>query len=357
LIFWAAADEGDAVNIELADYDVAWPGLYERERARILGVLPGAELEHVGSTSVPGLCAKPVVDMMLVVDAAAEEASYVPALEGAGYRVTVREDDWHDHRILKGPDTNVNLHVFSRGCAQVRRHRMFRDWLRADAGDRELYARTKRELAAREWDRVQDYAAAKGEVVLRILERAYVEWRLPSDDVEYVTETRMGNVRITLEDYNPVWPEWFAREEERIRGALGSLVLRLEHVGSTSVPGLAAKPVIDVLLVVPDSDDEDAYVPALVRAGYYLRLREPGWYRHRLLKDSDPEVHLHVFSPVCEEVDRMLVFRDRLRERADERAEYEAVKRDLATRTWERGQDYADAKTRVVERIILRALA
>ncbi|NKE61661.1 GrpB family protein [Lentzea sp. PSKA42] len=166
-----------------------------------------------------------------------------------------------------------------------------------------------------------------------------------------------GNVRITLEDYNPAWPDWYAREEARIRGALGPAVVRLEHVGSTSVPGLAAKPLIDVLLVVPDSDDEDAYVPALVEAGYYLRLREPGWYRHRLLKDSDPEVNLHVFSPACEEVDRMLVFRDRLRERADERAEYEAVKRELAARAWDRVQDYADEKTRVVERIILRALS
>ncbi|MCP2197008.1 GrpB family protein [Lentzea flava] len=345
------------MNIELADYDGAWPGLYERERARILAALPGAELEHVGSTSVPGLCAKPVIDMMLVVDDPRDEASYVPALEAAGYRVTIREDDWHDHRILKGPDTNVNLHVFPRGCAQVRRHLLFRDWLRGNADDRELYAQTKRKLAAQPWERVQDYAAAKNEVVLEILERAYLATRAPSDDVEYVTETPTGNVRITLEDYNPAWPEWFAREEARIRTALGDRVLRLEHVGSTSVPGLAAKPLIDILLVVADSDDEDAYVPALVEAGYYLRLREPGWYRHRLLKDSDPEVNLHVFSPACEEVDRMLVFRDRLRDNAGERAEYEAVKRELAERTWGRGQEYADAKTRVVERIILRALA
>jgi GrpB-like predicted nucleotidyltransferase (UPF0157 family) len=354
LIFWLTAYEGDAVIIELADYDRAWPGLYERERARIVSALPGAELEHVGSTSVPGLCAKPVIDLMLVVDDAADEASYVPALEGAGYRVTVREDDWHHHRILKGSDTNINLHVFPRGCAQVRRHLMFRDWLRADEADRELYARAKRTLAARDW--VQDYAAAKNEVVLEILERAYLAWQPEEGVVEYVTETPR-NVQITLEDYNPAWPQWYAREEARIRGALGSSVLRLEHVGSTSVPGLAAKPLIDILLVVPDSDDEDAYVPALVEAGYYLRLREPDWHRHRLLKDSDPEVNLHVFSPACEELDRMLVFRDRLRAREDERAEYEAVKRELAARDWDRVQDYADAKTRVVERIILRALA
>ncbi|MDX8030445.1 GrpB family protein [Lentzea sp. BCCO 10_0856] len=344
------------MNIELAEYDDAWPGLYERERARILAVLPDADLEHVGSTSVPGLCAKPVIDMMLVVEDAADE-EYVPALEAAGYRVTVREDDWHDHRILKGPDTNVNLHVFSRGCAQVRRHLVFRDWLRADSGDRELYARAKRELAAREWERVQDYAAAKGEVVLEILERAYMTWRPSSGEVEYVTKTPPHDAPVVLEDYNPVWPRWYAVEEARIRAALGDVVVRLEHVGSTSIPGLAAKPLIDVLLVVPDSADEDAYVPALVEAGYWLLLRERGWHEHRLLKRSEPNVNLHVISPACEEWDRMVGFRDRLRTHPEDRAEYERTKRALAGRTWHRVQDYAEAKAAVVERIILRALA
>ncbi|HEX8865414.1 MAG TPA: GrpB family protein, partial [Lentzea sp.] len=247
------------MNIELADYDSAWPGLYQRERDRILGVLPGAELEHVGSTSVPGLCAKPVIDLLLVVDDAVGE-SYVPPLEAAGYRVTVREDDWHDHRILKGPDTNINLHVFPRGCAQVRRHRIFRDWLRDNDADRELYARTKRELAAREWERLQDYAAAKNAVVLEILERAYVAWRAEPDDVEFVTQDPPHNAPITLREYDPVWPQWYAAEEAKIRAALGDAVVRVEHCGSTSVPGLAAKPLIDILLVVPDSNDEDAYV-------------------------------------------------------------------------------------------------
>ncbi len=344
------------MTIELADYDPVWPGLYERERARILAVLPDAELEHVGSTSVPGLCAKPVIDLMLVVDDADDEASYVPGLEAAGYRVTVREDDWHHHRILKGPDSNINLHVFPRGCAQVRRHVIFRDWLRASSEDRDAYAEAKRKLAAQEWERVQDYAAAKNEVVLEILERAYLTWRAEPGDVEFVTQDPPHNAPIVLREYDPVWPEWYAAEEAKIRAALGDAVVRVEHCGSTSVPGLAAKPLIDILLVVPDSGDEDAYVPALVAAGYYLRLRERSWYEHRLLKGTVPNVNLHVFSPACEEVDRMLAFRDRLRSHPRDRAEYEETKRALASETWNRVQDYADAKSRVVERIILRAL-
>ncbi|MCR3754260.1 GrpB family protein [Lentzea californiensis] len=97
-------------------------------------------------------------------------------------------------------------------------------------------------------------------------------------------------------------------------------------------------------------------MPALVQAGYYLLLREPGWFEHRVLKGTVPNVNMHVFSPRCEEVDRMLAFRDRLRSHDADREEYERVKRELAVRTWERVQDYADAKTRVVRRITLRAL-
>jgi GrpB-like predicted nucleotidyltransferase (UPF0157 family) len=297
-----------------------------------------------------------LIDLMLVVDDPLDEVSYVPALEAAGYRVTVREDDWHDHRILKGPDTNINLHVFPRGCAQVRRHLLFRDWLRDNAEDRELYASTKRALAARPWERVQDYADAKNAVVLDILERAYLARPVEPGEVEYVTRTPPHNAPVVLRDYDAAWPQWYAAEEAKIRAALGEKVVRLEHVGSTSVPGLAAKPLIDVLLVVPDSADEDAYVPALVAAGYYLLLRERTWHEHRVLKGTEPNVNLHVFSSRCEELDRMLAFRDRLRTHPEDREEYERAKRELAGRTWERVQDYADAKTRVVERIILRAL-
>ena len=118
---------------------------------------------------------------------------------------------------------------------------------------------------------------------------------------------------IRVVPYDPAWPRLFDREAARIRAALGDRALRLEHVGSTSVPGLAAKPRIDILLVVADSGDEPAYVPALEAAGYALRIREPEWYEHRVFKGPDTDVNLHVFSPGCPEIDRMLGFRDHLR--------------------------------------------
>jgi GrpB-like predicted nucleotidyltransferase (UPF0157 family) len=160
--------------VTLVDYDPSWPVLFEREAVRIREAL-GAQvvrLEHAGSTSVPGLTAKPIIDILLVVHDSADEASYVPALTAAGYRLVIRDAGWFEHRLLKGPDTDINLHVFTVGAAEIDRMLRFRDRLRNDAGDRELYARTKRDLARREWRHVQHYAEAKSDVVREILERA-----------------------------------------------------------------------------------------------------------------------------------------------------------------------------------------
>ena len=160
---------------------------------------------------------------------------------------------------------------------------------------------------------------------------------------------------ILLADYDPAWPATFEREEARISSALGERALLIEHVGSTSVPGLAAKPIIDIVLVVSDSSDESSYVPALERAGFTVRIREPDWFEHRVLKGRGTDVNLHVFSKGCPEVERMLRFRDHLRTNPVERERYEATKRELATRIWKYVQNYADAKTEVVQEILTRA--
>lgn len=160
---------------------------------------------------------------------------------------------------------------------------------------------------------------------------------------------------VVLADYDPVWPGLFEREAARIRRVLGDRVRILEHAGSTSVPGLAAKPIIDIVLAVPDSADEASYVPALETASYVLRIREPDWFEHRMFKGPDTSVNLHVFSDGCPEIERMLAFRDRLRSNDDDRLSYERAKRELAAHDWKYVQDYADAKTEVVAAIIARA--
>lgn len=184
------------------------------------------------------------------------------------------------------------------------------------------------------------------------------EHDLTSDeDLRRITvgELRPHEAPITLVEYDPQWPRLFTREADRIRAVLGDAALRVEHVGSTSVPGLAAKPVIDILLVVPDPADEVSYLPAMEAAGYVLRLREPEWYEHRLFKGPDTDINLHVFGPDAAEIDNMLRFRDRLRASDADRNRYARTKRELARRTWRHVQHYADAKTAVVREILDRA--
>src|SRR5467141_1095294 len=161
-------------SITLVEYDPLWPEYFAREAWRIKTALGERALrvEHVGSTSVPGLLAKPIIDILLIVSDSADEPSYVPALEAAGYVLRIREPDWHQHRLFKGPSININLHVFTKGSEEIRRTLLLRDWLRTNKADRELYARTKRSLASKKWKYVQNYADAKSEVVEAILARA-----------------------------------------------------------------------------------------------------------------------------------------------------------------------------------------
>ena len=164
-------------------------------------------------------------------------------------------------------------------------------------------------------------------------------------------------VRVLIADYDLQWPEAFRRERDRIQGRLGDRVLRIEHAGSTSVPGLAAKPVIDIILEVADSAAEDAYVPALEAGGYVLKIREPHWHEHRMLQGPEADINLHVFSSGCPEIDRMLMFRDWLRGNAADRELYARAKVALAERDWGEVQAYADAKSGVVGEILARAVA
>jgi GrpB-like predicted nucleotidyltransferase (UPF0157 family) len=172
---------------------------------------------------------------------------------------------------------------------------------------------------------------------------------------EYLERVLIGGReqrKIVIADYDSTWPRRYQHERERIWQALGSRALGIEHIGSTAVPGLAAKPVIDVLVVVEDPDDESPLVTALESTGYELRVREPG---HRMFRTPERDVHVHVWARTAPEADRYLAFRDRLRRSSEDRAAYEQLKRDLASREWGDMNEYADAKGELITAIIARA--
>lgn len=162
---------------------------------------------------------------------------------------------------------------------------------------------------------------------------------------------------IVIQDYDPAWPRRFATVGAALRQALGELVLDLAHVGSTSVPGLAAKPIIDVDLLLADTAAESRYLPTLERLGYRLILREPWWYGHRMLVNAAEDVHLHIWPRTAPEPVRHRLFRDWLRAHPEDRERYAAAKRRLAADTAARPGDYNLAKNTVIDAIYARIFA
>jgi GrpB-like predicted nucleotidyltransferase (UPF0157 family) len=156
--------------------------------------------------------------------------------------------------------------------------------------------------------------------------------------------------RVRIEEYTAAWPARFERERARIAAELGASTA-VEHIGSTSVPGLAAKPIVDILVAVEDPLDP-AVAAGLERAGYVLRVDEPG---HRMFRTPERDVHVHVLPARSPEIERHLVFRDRLRASEPDRRAYEALKRELAAREWDDMNHYAEAKGELIREILDRA--
>ena len=174
------------------------------------------------------------------------------------------------------------------------------------------------------------------------------------DDVTWVS-IRPPQTPIAIVERDPSWPAQFDELAARIRRSLGDRVLELDHVGSTSVPDLPAKPIIDIDLTVADSGDEAAYIPALEGAGFVFLLREPGWHGHRLLTAASPRANLHVWSPDCPEVTRHRMFRDWLRAHTDDRSRYAEAKRtaaNAANTAHEDGMAYNERKQPIVREIL-----
>ena len=178
--------------------------------------------------------------------------------------------------------------------------------------------------------------------------------RTPEERDAYLEAVLVGGrerVDIVICDYDPQWPARFGAVRDRVQQALGSNALLIEHIGSTAVPGLAAKPIIDVVVTVPDVEREAEYVAPLEAAGFELRVREA---EHRMLRTPARDVHVHVYGPGHPEVQACLDLRDRLRDSAEDRDLYASTKRELASREWSDMNDYADAKTDVIASILSR---
>jgi len=176
--------------------------------------------------------------------------------------------------------------------------------------------------------------------------------RADVEEIDLIGGTEVRQLEVV--DYDPVWPRIFADHRDRLSAALGTAAVDVEHIGSTSVPGLAAKPIIDIVVTVDDITAEEDYLDALLAAGYTLRVREPG---HRLVRTPARDVHVHIYQSGAQAVDNYLLLRDRLRDDAGDRALYAQTKRGLIAQGFDDMNAYSDAKTEVIAGILARAAA
>lgn len=354
--------------IVIADYDPAWVRRFEEERAMILhacGRDPFMRIEHVGSTAVPGLAAKPIVDIMPGVRSLDAFAPNIARLAALGYEYVPRyeqplpelNDPGMPFRRYFRKDVDgeraFHLHAVQTDSEFWRNHLIFRNYLRTHPDDAEAYAGLKRTLADT-YNRTMladnvnvnlGYTDHKDEFIDGVMAKA--------------RERIERSMPIAIVPYNALWPVKFARERDAILRAVGDVAIDVQHVGSTSVPGLATKPTIDIAIGVRTMDEGRAAIEPLFALGYAKGVEHFADWRYFDREDHArfENIHLHMVPFGGDRWNRYVLFRDHLREHPDEAAAYEKLKRDLAAEFGKDRLGYVEAKTEFVNAILSRARA
>jgi GrpB-like predicted nucleotidyltransferase (UPF0157 family) len=347
-------------SIILAEYDPGWPQLFTEERDRLqrtIGQWVHA-IEHVGSTAIPGMSAKPIIDIGIALRRFEDALHCITPLVEAGWtcmgefgipgRIFFRKTT-DDPLPGQAPGRSVGrthqIHMYELTHEQFAGHLVFRDYLRAHPQAARAYQQLKVELADRHPDDVEAYADAKSEFVRKI-------WTLAG---------RGGSKApgpVTIVDHDPGWAQMYESEKMRIVGAIGEWLVEIQHVGSTSVPGLAAKPVVDIMPGVRSLNDDAHFVPAMQAIGYdYVPVYEDDIPDRRYFRRGEPRLfHVHVAEFGGDFWRRHIDFRDYLRAHPDTAAEYAVLKRRLATEHGDDRLGYVNAKSSFIEGVLETAL-
>jgi GrpB-like predicted nucleotidyltransferase (UPF0157 family) len=336
-------------RIHVDEWDPSWPGLFAAEAERIRAACPPGivAIEHMGSTSVPGLPAKPVIDMaVLVTDFDAGEQLVEP-IRSLGYEYKgVNGIPGRRYFDLPGPTPTdldrFHLHMYPVGHDDARRVLAFRNFLRTHPEAVERYAATKRELAAKYPGDILLYTGGKS-AVIRGLYRA-MQGRT-ADPIEVVP-------------YDPAWADAFVDAAARIQDGVPGGLLGVEHIGSTAVPGLAAKPVLDIMPVVADFDEARPLVVRFEELGYWYCGEHGIPRRHYFVREDESGhvvEHIHVLEETSVEARKHRMFRDYLRASDSARERYASLKLDLADRYRDNREAYTTAKTDLVVELLREA--
>lgn len=323
-VFWYEIYKNDAV--ELVAYDAQWPIMAKLEITKLYEILPNEhiiDIQHVGSTAIPGMLAKPVVDIQIAVDSLmAVKQIAIARLSTEGYVYWDENPDSTRLFFVKGmppfgEKRTHHVHIVELESKHWREKNLFRDYLISHAETADAYRQLKIKLAQQHiYDREQ-YTHAKQKFINDVLNKASVELK-----------TAMVEVVV----YNPEWPELFNEEAAHIQHVLGDNCIAIHHIGSTAVPGLSAKPIIDILPVVKNILRVTDVTSAMQQLGYDAKGEYGIPFRRYFQKNNNigRTYNVHIFEENNPEIDRHLQFRDWMRTHANDCDNYGALKRQLA---------------------------
>ncbi|MEM6319674.1 MAG: GrpB family protein [Bacteroidota bacterium] len=341
-------------TVVVVPFQQTWADLYKNAELELLRLLKQEIqfVEHVGSTAIKEIVSKPIIDIAVAIESYDKLDRIRRILLQNEFEDRGKKVGGYLFLKRRGDLTTHHIHFVIGSGKKWRDYIFFKNKLNADFKLREQYSKLKQNLAKKYANNRGDYTKAKNEFISQVL--------LSGKHLQFMKDKKLeigvigGSEKrdIQIVEYDKRWVAKFQKHAKIIKDALGNVALEVEHIGSTAVPNLAAKPIIDMLLEVSDSGDESKYLKELQTAGYQLRVREPDFREHRMFRTTQKDVHIHVLSKGSSEIDRYLAFRNRLKLNETDRKAYETIKRKLAASGWEDMNEYANAKTQIIERII-----
>lgn len=338
-------------TIELSDYHSEWPILFTKEANDIKAILQEncLEIHHIGSTAIPTICAKPIIDILPVVKDISLVDSLNDKFEALGY-VCMGEYGISGRRFYwksKLKRTH-HIHLFEQGSAEILRHIAFKEFLLAHADYAQAYSLIKQGLAEVFSHDIENYVNGKSSFVQMI---------------EYKTgTTRESQLKaednIVIEPYNSAWPKLAAVEIKVIKQLTNQLPhVSIVHIGSTAVPELSSKPIIDIVISLRSIKEANQWIKPLETLGYVFWNENPDKTHLRFFKGMPPfgmkrTHHVHIVEATSDTVEHRILFRDILRQDPKIRSKYESLKLTLSHSYHADREAYTDMKSEFIEKVL-----
>lgn len=337
--------------VEVVEYNPAWAEMFAEEANEIKKILQGncVQIHHIGSTAIPNIYAKPIIDILPVVKDINLVDSLNPKFEALGY-VCMGEYGISGRRFFwksKLKRTH-NIHVFEQGASEILRHLEFKNFMIANEDYAKSYSVIKQCLAEVFTNDIVNYVNGKS---------SFVQW------IDYKTGTARESQlnaedNIVIEPYHAAWPKLADAEIKSIKLIMSKLpYVSIEHLGSTAVPELASKPIIDIFITVKSIKDADKWIKPLETLGYMFWDENPDKTHLRFFKGMPPfgmkrTHHVHIVEAINNTVEHRILFRNILRQDAKIRSEYEALKLKLSQVYLKDREEYTNQKTEFIENVL-----